>query len=74
MAKHRWEDTLSLWQGQAVERCMHCRTERTRDDSTRRLYLYRRGSAVRPNRKPLGEEWEAFKSGVVPRCVQMEER
>ncbi|HZI08137.1 MAG TPA: hypothetical protein VEZ71_29225 [Archangium sp.] len=73
-ARHRWEETLSQANGNPVERCMHCRTERTPDPGTRSLFLYRRGSAIPPSKKPLGEAWSAFKAGAVPKCIHLEDR
>lgn len=70
--RHRWEETLSMSEGQPVQRCMNCRTERIPDAATKSLYLYRRGAAMPPSGKPLGEEWSAFKAGVVPKCLSME--
>lgn len=69
MARHKWGPTESMWNGQDVERCAHCDTERTRDTSTASLYLFRRGKAIQPNRKPMPEEWAAYKAGVIPKCV-----
>lgn len=66
--RHKWSPAESQWDGQAVERCAHCSTERTRDTATRSLYLYRRGRAISPRRKPLGDDWAAFIAGVIPKC------
>lgn len=71
--RHMWRGTESQWQGQDVQRCAHCDTERTRDVSTKSLYLYRRGRATSTNRnrlaKPLGDAWQAFIAGVYPACA-----
>lgn len=69
MARHKWFVTDLGHEDGNVERCQHCDTERTRDTSTRSLYLYRRGRAIQPSRKPMPETWAAYIAGVTPKCV-----
>lgn len=67
--RHKWHGTESQWNGQDVQRCAHCGTERTRDTSTASLYFFRRGRALAPRGRPMKEDWEAFISGVIPKCA-----
>lgn len=73
--KHMWRGTESQWQGQDVQRCAYCGTERTRDTSTKSLFLYRRGRTTHTNngpmRKPMSDEWTAFKAGIYPACPDL---
>lgn len=69
MARHKWEQTESMCDGQPVERCAHCSTERMRDASTRSLYLFRRGRATQPSKTPMPDTWMAYVAGVIPKCV-----
>lgn len=66
--RHQWRGTGSVWNGQPVERCAQCGTERTRDPATRSQWLYQRGRAVPPNRKPMPETWTGYVAGVFPKC------
>lgn len=70
--RHTWKYTDSMWNGQAVHRCAHCGTERTRDPSTRTLWLYRGGRAVPPNGKPMPETWTGYIAGRMPKCPGLE--
>lgn len=63
--KHRW---VSVPVGPGGQRCIHCDAERMPDPGTRSLYVYRRGRAIQPNRKPLSESWIGFTAGVIPKC------
>lgn len=67
--RHKWTGTESQWNGQEVQRCAHCGTERTRDHLTRTIYLYRRGRAIPPNKKPMPEGWQGYVAGVTPKCA-----
>lgn len=67
--RHRWNATESMSGGFTVQRCGHCGTERVRAALTKSLYLYRRGHALVPGEKKLGEHWRDFEAGFVPRCV-----
>jgi hypothetical protein len=67
--RHKWYVTLGQHQGQNVERCERCATERTRDPGTRSLYLFRRGRAIPPNKKPMPENWQGYAAGVNPKCA-----
>jgi len=70
--RHAWDECASQWNGQDVQRCRHCMTERTRDTATASLWLFRRGKATRTNNgpmKPLTDDWRAFKAGVTPECI-----
>lgn len=68
MTRHMWRRTDSQVGFSTVDRCAHCATERVRDASTKTLYMYRMGRAVPPSKKPLGEKWEGFVAGVIPKC------
>lgn len=69
--RHKWGKTESQENGEPVERCLRCQTERIRDVATKRLYAFRGGRATHRN-KPLGEKWNFFVSGVTPKCVEVE--
>lgn len=66
--RHIWQATESQWNGQDVQRCVHCETERTRDTGTKSLFLFRRGRAIPPNKKPMPETWQGYIAGVTPKC------
>ena len=75
--RHKWVKTESQWNGQEVQRCGTCETERTRDPETKSLFLYRRGKSVRtgrgPIKRPMADDWRAFIAGVYPECIAKEE-
>jgi len=73
MRRHSWGATESQKGTEPVERCAHCQTERVRDTSTKSLYEYRGGKAIRPGYSSLTvaeDRWTAFMSGAIPQCVE----
>ena len=66
--RHKWAKTEAMHDGESVDRCVRCKTERVRDSATSSLYFYRGGFALAPRGRQLRPEWEAFVSGVIPKC------
>ena len=54
--------------GGAIERCVHCDTERTRERGSRTLYLYRGGMATVGRGTVSADGWSGYT--VIPQCVE----
>lgn len=72
MRRHSWKRTESQIGFDPIEKCAHCDTERVSDPSTKTLYLYRGGRALRGGHHPMPQDgrWAAFIAGVIPQCVE----
>lgn len=70
MRRHSWKPVTLPDLSNPADRCAHCDTERTRDESTKSLYAFRGGRATH-NHKPVpAGRWTFFVSGVIPLCVE----
>jgi hypothetical protein len=70
MRRHSWRNVTLADTDGIAQRCVHCDTERVRDESTKTLYAFRGGRGL-VNRRPLkADKWEFFVAGVAPECVE----
>lgn len=70
--RHSWKATGSTEEGQEIQQCSRCETERRRDPATKGLFFFRGGRAIGPRRIPMherGYKWHAFVAGVTPKCT-----